>query len=292
VDTTGNVYVDGIFIENMTIGTSNLVNPGSGKGYFIAKFNNSGALTWVQQATGGGDVGGAGVAVDQAGNVYVAGMLENTLNFGGISLTNAAASYNAFIVKYNSSGALQWVCQAGGTNGGGYADVALDGQGNVYAGGGVSPGSGPAVVKYDPAGTVQWAYSASAPPASPFSSAVCKCAVDSANNCFLAGWYQVTNTFGTNVLQPQGYWNYFLAKVTAPTPPTLGIVLSNGFPRLSVAGAIGSMYSLQWSPMVAATNTPWQTLTTLALTNSPEFYLDTSVPSGTNRFYRAGPPAL
>jgi hypothetical protein len=122
---------------------------------------------------------------------------------------------------------------------------------------------------------------------------VAECAVDSAGNCYLAGLYQVTNTFGTNILQPQGAWNYFLAKVAAPAPPTLGIVLSNGIPRLSLAGAIGSMYSLEWSPVVAATNTPWQTLTAvLTLTNSPQFYLDTSVPSPTNRFYRAGPPAL
>jgi hypothetical protein len=121
---------------------------------------------------------------------------------------------------------------------------------------------------------------------------VWNCALDSSGNCYLAGWYQGTNTFGTNVLQPQGYWNFFLAKVTAPAPPTLGIALSNGTPRLSLAGSIGSMYSLQWSSLLAATNAPWQTLTTLALTNSPQFYLDTGTASGTNRFYRAGAPAL
>jgi hypothetical protein len=93
-------------------------------------------------------------------------------------------------------------------------------------------------------------------------------------------------------MQPQETWNIFLAKVAAPAPPTLGIVLSNGVPRLSLTGAISSVYSLQRSPTLAATNTPWQTLTTLALTNSPQLYLDTSVPSRTNRFYRAGPPAL
>ena len=157
--------------------------------------------------------------------------------------------------------------------------------------GGVS-GSDAAVAKYYPAGTLQWTYSASGPPASPVSSVVAKCAVDSAGNCYLAGWYQGTATFGTNVLQPQGYWNYFLAKVAAPAPPTLGLVLSNGVPKLSLAGAISSMYSLQWSAIVAKTNTPWQTLTTLTLTNSPQLHFDTGVSSGTNRFYRAGPPAL
>jgi hypothetical protein len=296
VDAAENVYVCGDFTTSMTIGTSNLVNTGSGKSYFIAKFNNSGALTWVQQATGGGNLGEAGVAVDQAGNVYLGGMLQNTLNFGGISLTNAAASYNAFLAKYSNSGALQWVHQAGGTNGGAYADVALDRQGNVYTGAiALSPDSGAGVVKYDPAGTLQCAYAVAiswSPPASPFFVGVFKYAVDSATNCFLAGWYYGTNTFGTNVLQPQGYWNYFLAKVAAPSPPKLGLVLSNGIPRLSLTGSSSSIFSLQCSPTLVATNTPWQTLAMLPLTNSPQLYIDTKVSSRTNRFYRAAPPAL
>ena len=301
VDAAGNVYVPGTFTENITIGTSNLVSVGSTNNMFIAKFNNSGTLTWVEQPTGG-NVHQGGVAVDQAENVYVTGAFDTNLNFGSTTLTNGG-SFHAFLAKYNSSGAIQWARQAGGgTNIGVYVgiyyDVALDGQGNVYPSGALSPnaaapsGSAVAMVaKYDPAGTPQWAYSASGPPANLVSSVVGKCAVDSAGNCYLAGWYQGTNTFGTNVLQPQGYWNYFLAKVTAPALPTLGIALSNGFPRLSLAGEIGGMYGLQWSPIMA-TNTPWQSLTTLTLTNSPQFYLDASVPSGTNRFYRAGPPAL
>ena len=72
MDAAGNVYVRGSFTENITIGNSNLVSAVSPKNMFIAKFNNSGALTWVQQATGG-DVDEGGVAVDQAGNVYVTG---------------------------------------------------------------------------------------------------------------------------------------------------------------------------------------------------------------------------
>jgi hypothetical protein len=304
VDAAGNVYVYGDFGSKtmsgstMTIGTSNvMVSTNSLKNMFIAKFDNSGDLTWVQQPQGGvGNADQGGVALDQAGNVYVTGSFETNINFGGISLTNAGSTI-AFVAKYSNSGAILWARQAGGTNLGWYFDVALDGQGNVYPAGLLSSyaqsGSTVAsVAKYDPAGTLQWAYSANSPPASPFSSIVTKCAVDSAENCYLAGLYQGTATFGTNVLQPQGYWNFFLAKVAPPASPTLGIVLSNGFPQLSLVGEIGGMYSPQWSPVLAATNTPFQPLTTLTLTNSPQLYLDTSVPTGTNRFYRAGPPAF
>ena len=290
-DAAGNVYVSGNFKfnGNITIGTSNLVlSTGSSQNSFVAKFDNSGALTWVQQLKGN-SVSSSGVAIDQAEDVYVTGSFKTNVNFGSISFTNAGWS-DAFIAKYSISGAIQWAGQTGGTNFDGYLDVALDGQGSAYAAGALS--SDAAVVKYSPTGAVQWAYSASGPPASPVLSIVPKCAVDSSSNCLLAGWYQGTATFGTNVLQPQELWNFFLAKAAAPAPPSLGIVWSSGAPRLSIAGAISSMYALQWSPKVAATNTPWQTLTTLALTNNPQLYLDTSAPSGTNRFYRAGPPAL
>jgi hypothetical protein len=295
LDAGGNVYVHGIFYTSLTIGTSNLVGSASSKNFFIAKFNNSGNLTWIQQPQGNGSSDG-GVAVDLAGNVYVSGQYETNLNFGGgIILTNAGRdNAYAFLAKYNSSGVIQWAQQAGGTNDAIYADfyaaVALDWQTNVYAAGDLH--SNAVIAKYNSAGTLQWTYSASGPPASPVSSMLWQCRVDSSNNCFLTGWYQGTNTFGTNVLQSQGLWNYFLAKVAAPTPPKLGLVLSNGIPRLSLTGTISSIFSLQCSPTLAATNTPWQTLATLALTNSPQLYLDTSISSRTNRFYRVGPPAL
>ena len=216
VDAAGNVYVSGYFKfnGNITIGTSNLVlSTGSSQNSFIAKFDNSGALTWVQQLEGA-DVNSAGVAVDQAEDVYVTGSFNTNLNCDGISPTNSGSS-GAFVAKYSSSGAIQWALQAGGTNVGDYFDVAVDGQSNIYPAGSLS--SDAAVAKYNPAGTLQWTYSAGGPPATPVASIVSKCAVDSAGNCFLAGWYQGTATFGTNVLQPQGVWNFFLAKVAAQT---------------------------------------------------------------------------
>jgi hypothetical protein len=175
VDAAGNVYVRGAFSMNMTIGTSTLVSAGQSD-MFIAKFDNAGALTWVQQAGGTGAEDEGGVAVDQVGNVYVTGGFGSSpMNFGSTSLTNAG-SWDAYIAKYSSSGAVQWARRAGGTELDFYWDVALEGQGNVYAAGALSSdavapsGSGGAVVaKYDPDGTLQWAYSASGPPTNPAS---------------------------------------------------------------------------------------------------------------------------
>jgi hypothetical protein len=69
------------------------------------------------------------------------------------------------------------------------------------------------IAQYTPAGTNQWISSASNAPANPVGSIAAKCAVDSAGNCYLAGWYQGTANFGTNALQPQETWNFFLAQL-------------------------------------------------------------------------------
>jgi PKD repeat protein len=220
VDATGNVYVRGTFYSDMTIGTSNLTaSAGETKNSFIAKFNSSGSLTWVQQPQGG-NAGEGGVSVDSAGNVYISGYFNTNLNFGsGITLTNAANTNalfgDAFLAKYNSAGAIQWAQSAGGTNGGFYWDLSLDAQTNIYAGGFV--GYNAAVAKYNPAGTLQWSVSASGTPASPVASGFGNCVVDSTGNCYLAGFYQGTASFGATTLQPQEPWNFFLTEVAPYT---------------------------------------------------------------------------
>jgi hypothetical protein len=188
-DAAGNVYVCGLFMASLTIGANTLTGSATSWNIFIAKFNSSGALTWVEQPTGGNPRAGVGVAVDPAGNVYLAGQFTNTISFGGISVANEGG----FVAKYSSSGVIQWADQAAVQ----YLDVALDGQTNVYAAGLLN--SNAAGAKYNSTGTLQWTYSASGLPASPYSSVAMKCAGDSVGHCYLVGWYQGTNTFGTNV---------------------------------------------------------------------------------------------
>ena len=238
VDAAGNVYVRGTFTSDMTIGSSNLtVSAGSTKNMFIAKFNNSGLLVWVQQPMGG-NVDEGGVAVDPVGNVFVSGAFNTNLNFGTnlsgtlIILTNmangSASSGDAFLAKYNSAGVIQWAQAAGGANGGYYMDIALDTQTNIYAAGGLV--SGAAVSKYSPAGTLQWTYAANGP----VGSTVSKCAVDAVGHCYVNGIYQGTTAFGTNALQPQEAWNFFLAETV--TNPTVQFTANptSGLPPLTV----------------------------------------------------------
>jgi len=86
-----------------------------------------------------------GVAVDAAGNVYVAGYVYDvsTYDFGNnVTVQGVLASEaDPVVLKYNSSGVAQWIKSAvSETNGSDFkaVSVATDGSGNIYAAGAVT----------------------------------------------------------------------------------------------------------------------------------------------------------
>jgi hypothetical protein len=145
-DPQGNVYVVG-----STWSTDFPVyNPGDGAycqgsfagGYsdaFILKFNSSGVRLWATYY-GGNDLWeeALSVATDPQGNVYVAGYTYSTdfpvYNPGdGVYYQgNNAGGYDAFILKFNSSGVRLWATYYGGVSWERANSVTTDSQGNVY----------------------------------------------------------------------------------------------------------------------------------------------------------------
>jgi hypothetical protein len=162
VDAAGNVYVAG-----QTYSTDFPVSPGAfqttnraaaeeSTNAFVAKLNATGtALVYSTYLGGSGGQGnytgdkGNAIAVDAAGNVYVAGQTYSTdfpVTPGAFQTTNQAAASNltnAFITKLNPTGtALVYSTYLGGSGGyrGGYAGdmgnaIAVDTAGNGYVAG-------------------------------------------------------------------------------------------------------------------------------------------------------------
>ena len=144
VDDSGNVYVTGTYGANpatiynadgSTFGT--LVNSGS-VDVFVVKYNTSGTAQWATRIAGSTIDIGYGISVDRDGNVYVTGYYNSII----LTIYNAdtstfgilpnSGSYDAFIVKYNTSGTAQWATHIGGTgNDPGY-DISVDRAGNSY----------------------------------------------------------------------------------------------------------------------------------------------------------------
>ncbi len=114
-----------------------------------------------------------GMAQDAAGNIYMAGSFQGTVDFdpgaGSSPLTSAGAN-DVFVAKYDSNGALLWARQAGGAGTDVATDVVIDNSGNAIVSGSfsqtssfggtnlTSAGSTDAFVwKINPAGATQWA---------------------------------------------------------------------------------------------------------------------------------------
>jgi hypothetical protein len=79
------------------------------------------ATLFVKTWGGGREDSLSGIAVDSSGNIYCAGY---TKSFG-------AGGYDALLLKYDSSGALQWARTWGGTNDDHLHAVVLDSDGNM-----------------------------------------------------------------------------------------------------------------------------------------------------------------
>jgi hypothetical protein len=194
VDGAGNVYVagstsgdlDGVGVGDPLFGGTDL---------FLAKFGPSGNLLFTRQLGTEPTDEARGVAVDGAGNVYVAGSTSGDLDgvgigdplFGGVDL---------FLAKFDPSGNLLFTRQLGTVPNDEARGVAVDGAGNVYVAGNTSGdldgvgGGDPLfgggdlfLAKFGPSGNLLFTRQLGTP-ADDTGNAV---AVDGAGNVFVAG---------------------------------------------------------------------------------------------------------
>lgn len=161
VDPAGNVYLAGDTVDSFSAGYA----------WYVAKYGPAGNLVWSRTYDGGDRDYLGGIAVDAAGNVYASGARA-------VWLTEALKWDDRIVtVKYDPLGNLLWERISAHSesfdNGHDFASgVALDSDGNVYAGGGTgwwtpqedpkNPGkycrsANGVMIKYDPSGNELWA---------------------------------------------------------------------------------------------------------------------------------------
>jgi len=143
IDASGNVYVTGYSIGS-----------GSGKDIVTIKYNNTGVQQWASRHSSSGNYPDEAYAitVDASGNIYICGYAYDNDKGNEIVL-----------LKYNSSGAMQWIRDYNGTNNEdtdeAYA-ITVDAAGNIYITGtseGNSSKKDFITIKYNSAGVQQWA---------------------------------------------------------------------------------------------------------------------------------------
>ncbi len=144
VDEFGNVYVTGI------VSTSSFTTD-----CVTIKYDATGVEQWVATYNGSAnDMDcGSDLAVDDAGNVYIAGTSNNGPGF--------FEDQDCLVIKYNSVGAEQWIAHYNGPsdNQDFTTAIALDDSNNVYATGAsydIIRDLDYLTIKYDNAGVEQW----------------------------------------------------------------------------------------------------------------------------------------
>lgn len=79
---------------------------------FIASYDGTGALLWLQQGAASHADRGVDVGGDAAGNIYVCGQYSDTITF---DVMHPGLAFNAtFLVKFDAAGQEQWFRRAGG----------------------------------------------------------------------------------------------------------------------------------------------------------------------------------
>lgn len=176
-DISGNVYITGVAESTSGIATSNGYQQSIGglQDVFVAKFNSGGQIQWATYYGGTYAEEGNAIACDIYGNVFVTGYTFSDSNIsttGAYQLVHTSTSdKDAFLARFDSSGALKWGTYFGGSLFDEGYSVACDTNGSVYMGGQTSSSGllltnsyqaniggnvDGYIAKFDTSGTMQW----------------------------------------------------------------------------------------------------------------------------------------
>jgi hypothetical protein len=173
-DAAGNVYMVGNFEKIVTLGSATLTTRGASD-IFLAKYDPQGQLLWVHSVGGPGEDGPGGLAVDAAGNAYIAGAFSAavtstgtphpTMQMGSFLLNGGTGYAEMFVAKFDPQGNVQWAHNTVGTAISGANQLTLDRNGNVYVIGqtdkqypafSANTSNGTYVAKYNAQGMLRW----------------------------------------------------------------------------------------------------------------------------------------
>ncbi len=153
VDSNYNVVIAGIFLgSQISFSSQTFWSPNAGfmvGTAYVAKINSSWNLEWAKLfggsntsgGTSGGSVLGGFHCIDNSGNIYLAAIqMDCEMDIGTAVLPNFGGS-NAFLMKFNTQGGVEWHKYLHGPSAESVAALACDEQGNVYLAGYGSTGS-------------------------------------------------------------------------------------------------------------------------------------------------------
>gem|GEM_PF-3488889 len=231
-DPAGGWVISGTFTGTLPLGATTLTSAGD-RDAFLARLDEGGNILWAQRAGGPSTDYGKKVAVDGAGNCFLAGVFITSATFSGGSTTLSASgsAFDLMIAKYSSDGVFQWAKSAGGSH---YDDIycaAADANGNLYLGGiyeqqatygpytltvgnPITGSTDAYLVKFGPTGDVAWAKSFGEPPGGYSNDTIDFVSIGADESCFFGGGYNGPMTVEGQQLPAQSSGTAFVGKIS------------------------------------------------------------------------------
>lgn len=133
VDSNGNLYVVGTYQgASLNVAGQGLKTPGTATLGFLASFDSSGNLRFVKDFGSTGSTEVKRVKVDTAGNVYISGKFDTSIDFGN-NLVMSNGGFDGFVAAYSTTGALVWRKTWSGTGDESVNAIAISPDGSLYA---------------------------------------------------------------------------------------------------------------------------------------------------------------
>lgn len=126
VDSNNNICVAGSYGDETSIQGVSLENNNGNHNFYLAKFSPGGILEWVETIIGLGQVHGADVRMNSAGESYVAGDFQMSIDSLNGAIIMSEGNANAFVGKYDVNGNLLWIQRIGGSNQDNGVSIVLD----------------------------------------------------------------------------------------------------------------------------------------------------------------------